>query len=163
MPPLFVVVVHPGERDSLPNQVQLCQVFNQFIYHLRTRYISLLFHFHFHPENKISFHSFTFTFITFTSLLFPSGWRGSLSSSFAHIPSSKQVVHLGFRGKEILWKGEAIWYIAIVTEYRIHSSVFVIPKKVDITSYFLFRVFWFIGLCVFSLSLKIPPSRHFKL
>ena len=34
MPPLLVVVVHPGEWDSLTDQVKLCQVLDQFIYHL---------------------------------------------------------------------------------------------------------------------------------
>ena len=148
MPPLFVVVVHPGERDSLTNQVQLCQVFNQFIYHLRTRYL------------------FTLS-LSLWSPSHPCCSRLVGEVPFPHplhtFHPPNKLRHLGFRGKEILWKGEAIYLISIVTEYRIRSFGFVVPKKVDITSYFLFRVFWFIGLCVFSLSLKIPPSRHFKL
>ena len=47
-------------------------------------FLKIPFHFHF---SMIQFHFYK-TF-TFTSLLFPSGWRGSLSSSFVHIPSSK--------------------------------------------------------------------------
>ena len=129
-------------------------------------------------EQDTYLYSFTFTFILRTRYLFTL----SLSLSSPSHPCCSRLVgevpfphplhtfhppnklgHLGFRGKEILWKGEAIYLISIVTEYRIRSFGFVVPKKVDITSYFLFRVFWFIGLCVFSLSLKIPPSRHFKL
>ena len=89
------------------------------------------FHFHFHEEQDI------FTL----SLSSPS--RPCCSRLVGEVPfphplhtfhPPNKLRHLGFGGKEILWKGEAIWYIAIVTEYRIHSSVFVIPKKVDITS-----------------------------
>ena len=36
MPPLLVVVVHSSQGDSLTNQVQLCQIFYQFVYHLVT-------------------------------------------------------------------------------------------------------------------------------
>ena len=48
--------------------------------------------------------------VTFTSLLFPSGWRGSLSSSLAHIPSSKQFVSSLVQGaKGLLCNSLAGW------------------------------------------------------
>ena len=53
MPPLLVVVVHSSQGDSLTNQVQLCQIFYQFVYHLVTIFLKIPFHFHF---SMIQFH-----------------------------------------------------------------------------------------------------------
>ena len=90
MPPLLVVVVHSSQGDSLTNQVQLCQIFYQLVYHLVTIFFKNTFSLSlFNNTISLSLLQKKIVVITFTSLLFPSGWRGSLSSSFVHIPSSK--------------------------------------------------------------------------
>ena len=162
MPPLLVVVVHSSQGDSLTNQVQLCQIFYQFVYHLVTIFFKNTFSLSlFNNTISLSLLQKKFVVITFTSLLFPSGWRGSLSSSFVHIPSSKHFcAHASkcfvFGDKRIV-KLFSVWgnlsdhlrLFQFISWYWMYTS--------DIMTFFLF---WASCDFLFSLFLKlqIPVS-----